>query len=216
MLNPLLAMAAAVCLAAAPVQQPDHAAIQDELVKYSYAELGWGDTWEMVQQTLTITDDDVQQLITEPADGVSRIRAVVQNQTIFEKPATIGLLFDTADGAADTPVLYGVIIQYQQENEADIKNALTARYGDPKPSYTDKNGVENPLEFPGWVSPTTMEQALTAQQLAALREEYNDMEQTRFDAIVRQPLVAIMLNEEANQISFRGPGAAYYLAIQNK
>lgn len=214
MYHMLLSFVAAACLAATPAQQPDHTAIQAELMQYSYAELGWGSDWETVKQALAIAGGDVQQLITEPADSVARIRAVVQNQTIFGNPATVGLLFDTAGGASDTPILYGVTVQYQQENEADIKAALTARYGEPRPSYTDKNGVENPLESPGWASPTTMEQTLTAQQLAALRETYNDMEQTRFEAIIRQPLAIILLNEEANQITYRGTAAAYCLALQ--
>lgn len=214
MYHMLVSLVAAACLTAVPMQQPDHTAIQTELIQYSYAELGWGSDWGTVKQALAINDNDVQQLTTEPADSVSRIRAMVQNQTIFGKPATVGLLFDTADGASATPILYGVTVQYQQENEADVKAALTARYGEPKPFYTDKNGVENPLEFPGWVSPTTMEQALTARQLAALREEYSDMEQTRFEAIVRQPLAIIMLNEEDNRISYRGAAAAYCLALQ--
>lgn len=209
MVNPLFSLVAAICLAVTPVQQPNHTAIQSELSKYSYAELGWGGTWEEVQRNLAIADEDMEQL-----EGADPFRVIVQNHTAFEKPVTIGFVFSTQDDTADIPVLSEVIIQYQQQDEAAVKGALTAQYGEPKSSYTDKNGVENPLEYPGWVSPTTMEQALTTQQLSTLREKEKDMEQTRFDAIVRQPLAVIMLDEENNRLFYRGSAAAYCLAAQ--
>ena len=111
--------------------------------------------------------------------------------------------------------LNSVVIQYAEENEETLLTELTKLYGDPKTTYTDKNGVENPIAPMGWVSSDTIEDVLTEQEkeycLSLLPKEY---EQNRIDAFLRSPLVLLKFDKNNNMIEFNGNNASFILYIK--
>lgn len=81
-------------------------------------------------------------------------------------------------------------------------------YGERKNTYTDKNGIENPIEFSGgWVSKETIEGSMTEAEKEKYIELMGDIDQSRKDLILRSPVVTITVDEERNIIEFNGSGA---------
>jgi len=120
----------------------------------------------------------------------------------------IGLAFNT-NGVRNTAGLVTVIVHYEEEYEKTLLTKLEELYGVRKNAYTDKNGVENPINPAGWVSNETIEGVFTEEE----KEYYismfpKDYDQTRLDANLRSPLASIRFDEERNLIQFNGSDAA--------
>ncbi len=174
---------------------------------FKFCSLEWGADWGTIQKNdvfknADITGDENQKTIQ------------LENGKYLEIPiGEIGLVFST-NGIGDTAGLAGVMVKYDEENEQTLLTKLEELYGERKTTYTDKNGVENPISPAGWVA-DTIESVLTEQE----KEYYLDivpegMEQSRIDALLRAPLVSIKFDEEHNLIEFNGNNAAIVSYIQ--
>lgn len=176
---------------------------------FKFCSLEWGVDWEIAQKSDIFQNADILK------ENGNRKTVKLENGEYLGIPiGDIGLVFD-ANGIGDTAGLVAVMVQYEEEYEDNLIIKLEELYGERKNTYTDKNGVENPINPAGWVSSDTFESVLTEQEkeyyLSMLPEGY---EQTRIDALLRSPLVSIRLNEELNFIEFNGNYSAIVSYIQ--
>lgn len=177
---------------------------------FTFCSLEWGADWETIQKSDVFKNADIKE---------SGNRKIVKSENgEFQGVPTgdIGLVFDT-NGIGDTAGLVTVMVQYEDKYEKNLLTGLEKLYGERKNTYTDKNGVENPINPAGWVSDDTIESVLTEQE----KEYFLDTaakgkEQTRIDAILRSPLVSIRLDEDNNTIEFNGNNAAIVSFIRAK
>lgn len=176
---------------------------------FRFCSLEWGIDWEAVQKSAIF-----QNAVILKENG-NRKTVKLENGRYLEIPTgDIGLVFDTND-VGDTAGLVTVMVQYEEEYEQALLTNLEALYGERKNTYTDKNGVENPINPAGWVSKETIETVLTEEE----KEYYlslipKDYDQTRVDALLRSPLVSIRLDEERNFVALNGNYAAIVSYIQ--
>ena len=183
---------------------------QAEKGDFKFCSLEWGSDWETTQENENLKNAKYE--VTE--NGPRQIVKLEDLEYLGVKLEVVGLAFDIGE-KAETNGLHSIFLQFSEENEEILLTKLTELYGEPKNAYTDKNGVENPINPAGWVSNDTIESVLTEREkeyyLNMLPEGY---EQTRIDALLRSPLVSIRLDEERNFIDFNGNDAAIVSYIQ--
>ncbi len=183
---------------------------QTEIGDFKFCSLEWGTDWETVQKSDMLQNADIK------ANG-NRKTVKLKNVKYLEIPINdIGVIFDT-NKVGDTAGLITVVAHYEEEYEKTLLTKLEELYGERKSTYTDKNGVENPINPAGWVSSDTIESVLTEQE----KEYFLDMipegmEQTRIDALLRSPLVSIRVDEESNIIDFNGNYASIVALIREE
>jgi len=188
---------------------------QAEKGDFKFYSLEWGTDWETVQKNEKLKN--VKYEITE--NGQRQIVKLEDLEYLGVKLDMVGLAFDIGK-KTDTNGLHSIFLQFSEENEEILLTKLTELYGEPKTSYTDKNGVENPINPNGWVSSDTLEDVLTEEEkeyyLGMVPKEY---EQTRIDALLRAPLVSIRFDKDRNMVEFNGNVAsvvAFVKAEQKK
>lgn len=182
---------------------------QAEKGDFKFCSLEWGIDWETVQKSNIFQNADILK------ENGNRKTVKLENVEYLGVPISdIGLAFDT-NGVGDTAGLVTVIVQFEEKYEKTLLTKLEELYGERKNTYTDKNGVESPINPAGWVCPETIESVFTEEE----KEYYismfpKDYEQTRLDANLRSPLASIRFNEETNFIEFNGNDAAIVSFIQ--
>lgn len=182
---------------------------QAEKGDFKFCSLEWGIDWETVQKSDIFQNADIIK------ENGNRKTVKLKNAEYLGIPISdIGLAFDT-NGVGDTAGLVTVIAQFEEKYEKPLLTKLEELYGERKNTYTDKNGVESPINPAGWVSNETIEDVLTEEE----KEYYislfpKDYEKTRLDANLRSPLASIRFDEERNFIQFNGSDAAIVSYIQ--
>lgn len=177
---------------------------QAEKGDFKFYSLDWGTDWETVQKNENL--QNVKYEVTE--NGQRQLVKIEGLEYLGVKLDMVGLAFDIGE-LTETNGLHSVFLQFAEENEKILLTKLTQLYGERKSTYTDKNGVENPINPGGWVSSETVEDVLREEE-----EEYyismfpKDYEPTRLDAALRSPLVSIRFDEERNLIEFNGNTAS--------
>ncbi len=174
----------------------------DEKFTFPYAV--WGADWAEIQSKCELEGEE-----TTYSDGRASVQ--IDNLDFFGTPVTAVLLFDRAD--SETPGLYEIQLLFDDAEEEALLAAMEKVYGERKDYFLDKDGIENPLTPAGWTSPETLEKTLTEAQINLLKEQYPDIEQTRMDAIMRQPLVEILFDEEENRVVISGSTAVAALEV---
>lgn len=183
---------------------------QSEKGDFKFYSLEWGSDWETTQENENLKNAKYE--VTE--NGPRQIVKLEDLEYLGVKLEVVGLAFDIGE-KAETNGLYSIFLQFSEENEEIMLTKLTELYGKPKNAYTDKNGVENPINPAGWVSSDTIEDILTEEE----KEYYLDMlpkgyEQTRIDALLRSPLVSIRFDKDRNMVEFNGNNASVVSYIQ--
>ena len=183
---------------------------QAEKGDFKFCSLEWGIDWETVQKNENL--QNVKYEVTE--NGQRQLVKIEGLEYLGVKLDMVGLAFDIGE-LTKTNGLHSVFLQFAEENEEILLTKLTELYGERKSTYTDKNGVENPIGPAGWVSSETIEDVLTEEE----KEYYinmfpKDYEQTRLDAALRSPLASIRFDEERNLIEFNGSTASVVAFIQ--
>lgn len=167
--------------------------------KFGFLSAEWGTSWDDVQKDTGLTSE-VQE---ENGTQVAQIGNV-------EYLGTTGTAVFQLDNQLDS-THYGldkVIFIYDDADEEKLMTELENIYGERKNTYTDKNGIENPIEFSGgWVSKETIEGSMTEAEKEKYIELMGDIDQSRKDLILRSPVVTITVDEERNIIEFNGSGA---------
>lgn len=167
--------------------------------KFGFLSAEWGTSWDDVQKDTGLTGE-VQE---ENGTQVAQIGNV-------EYLGTTGTAVFQLDNQLDS-AHYGldkVIFIYDDADEEKLMTELENIYGERKNTYTDKNGIENPIEFSGgWVSEETIEGSMTEAEKEKYIELMGDIAQSRKDVILRSPVVTITVDEERNIIEFNGSGA---------
>jgi len=176
---------------------------QAEEGDFKFCSLEWGIDWDTVQKSTIFQNADILK------ENGNRKTVKLKNAEYLGVPISdIGLAFNT-NGVRNTAGLVTVIVHYEEEYEKTLLTKLEELYGVRKNAYTDKNGVENPINPAGWVSNETIEGVFTEEE----KEYYismfpKDYDQTRLDANLRSPLASIRFDEERNLIQFNGSDAA--------
>lgn len=183
---------------------------QEEKGDFKFYSLEWGTDWETVQKSEHLQNAEYE--VTE--NGQRQLVKIEDFEYLGVKLDMAGLAFDIGE-ETETKGLHSVFLQFTEEDEETLLTEFTELYGEPKTSYTDKNGVENPISPAGWVSSETVEGVLTEEE----KEYYismfpEDYEQTRLDALLRSPLVSIRFDNERNMIEFNGNDAAVVAHIK--
>lgn len=183
---------------------------QSETGDFKFYSLEWGSDWETAQENENLKNAKYE--VTE--NGPRQIVKLEDLEYLGVKLEVVGLAFDIGE-KAETNGLHSVFLQFSEENEEILLTKLTELYGEPQNAYTDKNGVENPINPAGWVSSDTIEDILTEEE----KEYYLDMlptgyEQTRIDALLRSPLVSIRFDKDRNMVEFNGNNASVVSYIQ--
>lgn len=202
----LISVVFALLLAGCNTNEPTQRAEKGD---FKFSSFEWGTDWETVKQSDTFRNADILK------ENGNRKTVKLENGEYLGIPTgDIGLVFDT-NGVGTTAGLVTVMVQFEEEHEKTLITKLEELYGERKNSYTDKNGVENPINPAGWVSNDTIEDVLSEEEkeyyLGMLPEGY---EQTRIDALLRSPLASVRLDEERNFIEFNGNNAAIVSYIQ--
>lgn len=178
---------------------------------FKFCSLEWGINWETVQKSDIFQNADIIN------ENGNRKTVKLENAEYLEVPISdIGLVFDS-NGIGDTAGLVTVFVQYAEDDEKTLLTNLEELYGERKNTYTDKNGVEIPINPAGWISNDTIENVLTEEE----KEYYismfpKDYEKTRLDANLRSPLSSIRLDGERNFIEFNGNDAAIVSYIKSE
>ena len=183
---------------------------QAEKGDFKFCSLEWGSDWETTQENENLKNAKYE--VTE--NGPRQLVKIEGLEYLGVKLDMVGLAFDIGE-LTKTNGLHSVFLQFAEENEEILLTKLTELYGERKSTYTDKNGVENPIGPAGWVSSETIEDVLTEEE----KEYYinmfpKDYEQTRLDAALRSPLASIRFDEERNLIEFNGSTASVVAFIQ--
>lgn len=202
----LISVVFALLLAGCNTNEPTQRAEKGD---FKFSSFEWGTDWETVKQSDTFRNADILK------ENGNRKTVKLENGEYLGIPTgDIGLVFDT-NGVGTTAGLVTVMVQFEEEHEKTLITKLEELYGERKNSYTDKNGVENPINPAGWVSNDTIEDVLAEEEkeyyLGMFPEGY---EQTRIDALLRAPLASVRLDEERNFIEFNGNNAAIVSYIQ--
>lgn len=176
---------------------------EQETGDFKFCSLEWGTDWETVQQSELLQNTEYE--VTE--NGQRQLVKIEGFEYLGVKLDMTGLAFDIGE-ETETNGLHSVFLQFSEEDEEALLAEFTKLYGEPKTSYTDKNGVEIPINPSGWVSSETIEDVLTEEE----KEYYislfpKDYEQTRLDALLRSPLVSIRFDSERNLIEFNANDA---------
>lgn len=177
---------------------------QTEPDNFRFDSLDWGSDWETVREhenvkTATYEVSENGQRQTVKLEGLEYLGITVD---------AAGFVFDT-DAETETTGLHHVFLQFSEEDEERLLEKLTEQYGEPKTSYTDKNGVENPITPVGWVSHDTLEDGFTEEELVYYLEMLSkDYEQTRVEALLRSPLVSIRFDKDRNLVEWDGSTAS--------
>ena len=181
---------------------------QAEKGDFKFGSFEWGTDCETVKQGDTFRNAEILK------ENGNRKTVKLENGEYMGIPTgDIGLVFDT-NGVGATAGLVTVMVQFEEEHEKTLITRLEELYGERKNSYTDKNGVENPINPAGWVSNDTIEDVLTEEKEYYLGMFPEGYEQTRIDALLRSPLASVRLDEERNFIEFNGNNAAIVSYIQ--
>ena len=170
---------------------------------FKFCSIEWGTDWETVQKSGLLKNTEYE--VTE--NGQRQLVKIEGFEYLGAKLDMLGLAFDIGE-ETETKGLHSVFLQFAEEDEETLLTEFTKLYGEPKTSYTDKNGVEIPINPAGWVSSETIEGVLTEDE----KEYYislfpEDYEQTRLDALLRSPLVSIRFDKENNLVEFNGNDA---------
>lgn len=173
---------------------------QAEKGDFKFCSLEWGVDWETVQK-----NEKLQNVKYEVTENGQRQLVKIEGLEYFGvKLDMVGLAFDIGE-KTETSGLHSVFLQFAEENEDVLLTKLTELYGEPKSTYTDKNGVENPIDPAGWVSSETIEDVLTEEEKGYYINMFpKDYEQTRLDARLRAPLVSIRFDKNRNMVEFNG------------
>lgn len=168
--------------------------------KFSFLSAEWGANWEDVQKDTGLTGETQGDEQKQSAEIKAAEYLGVKGTALFRLDKQFE---NTYCG------LYNVIFAYDDVDEEKLIAEMEKIYGERKSSYSDKNGVENPIgSSGGWVSEETIETSLTETEKEKYIEMMGDIEQSRKDAILRSPLVSITADEERNIIEFKGSAAA--------
>ena len=185
---------------------------QAEKGDFKFYSLQYGTDWETAQKNENLQNAKYE--VTE--NGQRQLVKIEDIEYLGVKLDMVGLAFDIGE-ETETNGLHSVFLQFAEEKEEILLTKLTELYGEPKTTYKDKNGVENPINPLGWVSSDTIEDVLTEDEkeyyLSMLPKEY---EQTRIDAVLRSPLASIRFDEESNLIEFNGSAASVVAFIKNE
>ena len=186
----VIAIAAVICLGVQLVSSP-----KPEGENFNFLSAAWGDSWEAVQQKTGL-------------EGVmgdnGQVR--IENAAYLETAVDIGMVFDSEP--SKTPGLHSVFVRYEEADETKLKERLKQMYGEPQQSYTDENGVEIPLQPAGWVSGNTVGSSLTEAEKEIFASQRENLDPSRRDALFRQPLVTVSIDENNNILTFSGAPAA--------
>ncbi len=182
------------------------AASEAEPVSFCFPGTAWGMTWEEVQQA-AYTGVEAQ------VSGAQRQVVSLSQIEWLDTTVDVRMQFDAQDSR--TPGLCNVYVIYREEDEQALIEKLEALYGEGQDGFLDENGVINPLHFPSWAQPQSMKSVLSEEEMAFYQEMCRDIEQSRVDAILRQPLAIISLYEEDNLVCYQGNTAAAVKYIQN-
>ena len=170
---------------------------ETDTADFTFHSAVWGMTREEVQNIAGLSG-------TAAENGPN---VIVENTEYMGVKVTAGLSFDDNEDST-TYGLYQIVLKYQDEDEQTLITSMERVYGERKSSFNDKNGMENPISPAGWVSSETLEEALSEKEIEKLKELYPNVEKTRMDAVLRQPLVKITLSEEENIVTFSGSAAS--------
>ncbi len=167
--------------------------------KFTFLSAQWGTSWDEVQRDTGFAG--------EIQEENGRQTAQIENVEYMGVMGAAAFQFDNQLDSAH----YGldkVIFIYDDTDEEKIMAELEKIYGKRKNTYTDKNGIENPIEFSGgWVSEETIEGSLTETEKETYIDLMGNISQSRKDVILRSPVVIITVDEERNIIEFSGSGA---------
>ena len=203
----IISVVFALLLVGCNTNKPNKQSEKDDFKFYS---LEWGSDWETTQE-----NENLKNAKYEVAEnGPRQIVKLEDLEYLGVKLEVVGLTFDIGE-KPETNGLHSIFLQFSEENEEILLTKLTELYGEAKSTYTDKNGVENPINPAGWVSSDTIEDILTEEE----KEYYLDMlpkgyEQTRIDARLRSPLVSIRFDKDRNMVEFNGNNASVVSYIQ--
>lgn len=162
--------------------------------------LKWGETWE------TIKDDPQLSSYSVLRDDGRSLAIEIEGTELLGVNGKTRLMFD--NNTSPSSGLVSAYFLYGDQDENTLITECEKVFGERTDSYTDKNGVENPIQPSGWYSPETVESSLTDEERDKYLELSGDIEQSRLDALLRQPLVIITVDEDNNIISFSGNSAA--------
>lgn len=178
---------------------------------FKFCSLEWGADWETVQKSEHLQNTEYE--VTE--NGQRQLVKIEGFEYLGAKLDMLGLAFDIGE-ETETKGLHSVFLQFAEDDEETLLTEFTELYGEPKNSYTDRNGVEIPINPAGWVSSETIEDVLSDEE----KEYYismfpADYEQTRLDALLRSPLVSIRFDSERNLIEFNASDATVVAYIKS-
>ena len=165
---------------------------------FTFCGAQWGSSWEEVSETVGLTG--------ETQESAGRQIVEIGETEFLGVTVEAALQFDSEE--SETPGLCNVAVSYQEEDEATLIENLEKLYGPRQTSYQDEIGTEIPLQPAGWVSEKTMDSELSEEEKDFVGQMNPDVESTRLDAVLRQPLVTIQLDEDENRVMFSGSTAA--------
>lgn len=179
---------------------------------FRFDSLDWGSDWETVRE-----HENVKNATYEVSENGQRQTVKIEGlEYLGITVDAAGFVFDT-DAETETTGLHHVFLQFSEEDEERLLEKLTEQYGEPKTSYTDKNGVENPITPFGWISDDTLEDSFTEEELAYYLDRLpKDYEQTRLDALLRSPLVSICFDKDRNLVEWNGSTAAVAAFVEKE
>lgn len=172
--------------------------------KFMIHSVQWGTSWDEIK--------DVPQLneYTVVRDDGNIFAIKLEQFECFGQNGTLLLMFSVSEDSLPASGLVQAYFQYEDAAEQDVIAECEKIYGERQSFFLDKNGIENPLNPPAWYSEETLEDSLSETE----KQEYlnyfegKNIDETRIDALLRQPLVIVTPDEDNNVIRFQGNDAA--------
>ncbi len=177
---------------------------------YEFLSIAWGDDWDTVQKSDALRHAEAEAV----RDNGRMTDVMAKGLDFYGYSVDAWLSFGNRDFSDKG--LSQVVIQYQDGDEENLLADMIEVYGEPQNYFLDKNGIENPIHPCGWCTEEDVETSLTERAKEKYLEMAKDIEPSRLDALLRQPLVTITFHDEQNQITFNGRDAAVVRELNNQ
>lgn len=162
----------------------------------------WGTAWSDVKDTPQLKGYNIA------VDDGNRFVVELNDYEYLGQSGKLMMQFSQGETSFPSSGLIKAYFAYDEENEKEIIEEGEKIYGERKTFFSDKNGVENPLNPPAWYSDETVESSLSESEKEEYRKHFEEQDETRIDAAMRSPLVIITVREDQNVIEFQGSAAA--------
>lgn len=189
-------------IAGCEVQTDSDTGIVNE--KFMIHSVKWGTSWDDIKDAPQLNEYTVVR------DDGNIFAVKSENVECFGQNGTLLLMFSVSEDSLPATGLVQAYFQYEDAAEQAVIAECEKIYGERQSFFLDKNGIENPLNPPAWYSEEMLEGSLSETE----KQEYlhyfegKNIDETRIDALLRQPLVIVTPDEDNNVIRFQGNDAA--------